>query len=128
MAGRGKTRDNNTCTAQSQQESKREEICNKKENNLFHLLSPKKKIQQQITEALLRGILNSRDLSEETGIPRPNILLIILYHFFILSMRHFFPFIPHLCFSSLVFSSVVSPAMTSKFRYDALIFSYFLFN
>jgi hypothetical protein len=43
MAGRGKTRDNNTCTAQSQQESKREEICNKKENNLFHLLSPKKK-------------------------------------------------------------------------------------
>jgi hypothetical protein len=47
MAGRGKTRDNNTCTAQSQQESKREEICNKKENNLFHLLSPKKKIEKK---------------------------------------------------------------------------------
>lgn len=46
MAGRGKTWDNSTCTAQSQQESKREEICNKKENNLFHLLSPKKNLKK----------------------------------------------------------------------------------
>ena len=51
-------------------------------------------MQQQITEALLRGILKSRDLNEETGIPRPNILLVILYYFFILSLRRFFPFTP----------------------------------